>query len=89
LRRKILKSRTGINMSEEQKYNQSLATIKSGQAKEVEVFDFYTNKHIGKYHSVAWACRELGISIRNTKPYLVLSGKRNRVRNFVFKYTNN
>jgi hypothetical protein len=81
------KSLTGQKRSEETKKKQSISTIKSGQAKEVEVFKFSTNEFIGRFHSISEACRFLGFYRLNSKAVMVANGKRNQTQGYVFSYT--
>lgn len=79
-------SLTGKRRSDEVKKRQSLSTIKSGQAKEVDVFIYKTNEYVGRYYAIAQACRELGFYHLNGKATQVLKGKRNHVQGYYFKY---
>jgi len=82
------KSLTGQKRSEETKKKQSISSIKSGQAKEVDVFKFSTNEFIGRFHSISEACRFLGFHHLNGKAVMVANGKRNQTQGYVFSYTN-
>lgn len=78
----------GQKRSEETKKNQSLSTIKSGQAKQTLIIDYYTNEPLGIYHSMSEACRSVGLSPKNDggKACMVANGKRKQVKGYVFKY---
>jgi group I intron endonuclease len=80
------KSLTGQKRTEEVKKKQSLSTIKSGQAKPVDVFRFDNNEYIGRFHAISEACRILGFHHLNGKACLVANGKRNQTHGYVFKY---
>jgi hypothetical protein len=77
---------TGQKRNEETKRKQSLSSIKSGQAKEVDVFNYDTNEYIGRYYAISEACRQLGFYHLNGKATQVAKGKRNHVQGYVFKY---
>jgi hypothetical protein len=78
----------GIKKSDEDKKKQSLSTIKSGQAKEVDVFKYNTNEYIGRFYAISEACRILGFHHLNGKAVQVAKGKRNHTQGYVFKYVN-
>jgi hypothetical protein len=80
------KSLTGQKRSEEEKHKQSLRTIKSGQAKSTDVYNFNNNEYVGRFHSISEACRILGFHKSNSKACLVAKGKRNQTHGYVFKY---
>ena len=75
----------GQTRSEEVKKKQSLSSIKSGQAKSVDVFRFDNNDYIGRFHSISEACRTLGFHHANSKACLVANGKRKQTHGYVFK----
>ena len=81
------KSLTGKKRSQETKIKQSLSSIKSGQAKEVDVFRFGTNEYIGRFYAISEACRFLGFHHLNGKAIMVANGKRNQTQGYVFSYT--
>ena len=85
-RLKRSKSLTGQKRSEEEKHKQSLRTIKSGQAKSVDVFEYDSGKYVGRYYAIAEACRVLGFHHSNSKAVLVAKGKRNQTHGYVFRY---
>lgn len=85
---KRFKNIRGKKRSQETKNKQSLSSIKSGQAKEVDVFKFSTNEFIGRFHSISEACRFLGFHHLNGKAVMVANGKRNQTQGYVFSYTN-
>ena len=72
--------------SEETKKRQSLGAIKSGQAKEVDVYKYDTNEYIGRFYAIAEACRNLGIPHLHGKASQVAKGKRNHTQGYVFRY---
>lgn len=80
------KSLTGQKRSEEVKKKQSLSSIKSGQAKSVDVFRFEDNEYIGRFYAISEACRILGFYHSNSKASLVANGKRNQTHGYVFKF---
>jgi len=85
---KRFKNIRGIKKSDEDKKKQSLSTIKSGQAKEVDVFKYNTNEYIGRFYAISEACRILGFHHLNGKAVQVAKGKRNHTQGYVFKYVN-
>jgi hypothetical protein len=85
-RLKRSKSLTGQKRSEEEKHKQSLRTIKSGQAKTVDVFKYDSGEYVGRYYAIAEACRVLGFHHSNSKAVMVANGKRNQTHGYVFKY---
>lgn len=85
-RARMSKSHLGKKHSPEECKNQSLRTISSGQAKAVEVFDYYSGDFIGEYYAISEACRELGIPNNDSKACLVAKGKRKQTKGYVFKY---
>jgi hypothetical protein len=82
---KRFKNIIGTKRSEETKKKQSLSSIKSGQAKSVDVFRFDNNDYIGRFHSISEACRTLGFHHANSKACLVANGKRKQTHGYVFK----
>jgi hypothetical protein len=85
-RLKRSKSLKGQKRSEEEKHKQSLRTIKSGQAKTVDVFKYDSGEYVGRYYAIAEACRVLGFHHSNGKSVMVAKGKRNQTHGYVFKY---
>ena len=83
---KRFKNIIGSKKSDETKKKQSLSSIKSGQAKEVDVFKFETNEYVGRFHAISEACRMLGFHHLNSKAILVANGKRRQTQGYVFKY---
>jgi hypothetical protein len=83
---KKINSLTGQKRSEEEKNKQSLRTIKSGQAKSVDVYRFDNNKHVGRFYAISEACRILGFQKLNGKACQVAKGKRKQTQGYVFKY---
>ena len=82
------KALKGLKRTEETKKNQSLASIKSGQSKEVDVFKYDTNEFIGRFYAISEACRILGFHKLNGKAVQVAKGKRNHTNGYVFRYVN-
>jgi hypothetical protein len=80
------KSLTGQKRSDDVKKKQSLSSIKSGQAKSVDVFKYDSGEYVGRYYAIAEACRVLGFHHSNSKAVLVAKGKRNQTHGYVFKY---
>jgi hypothetical protein len=85
-RLKRSKSLKGQKRSEEEKHKQSLRTIKSGQAKTVDVFKYDSGEYVGRYYAIDEACRVLGFHHSNGKAVMVAKGKRNQTHGYVFKY---
>lgn len=85
-KRKRSEALSGQKRTQEIKNKMSLSTIKSGQAKEVDVFVYETNEYIGRYYAIAQACRELGFYHLNGKATQVANGKRNHVKGYTFRY---
>ena len=87
LKRGVFKSR---KKSEEEKKKQSLATIKSGQAKKTEVIKYDTNESLGVYHSLSEAIRSVGLNpIKYSGKASCIAkgvGTRKKVKGFTFKY---
>lgn len=84
---KRMKNIRGSKKSETTKLKQSISSIKSGQAKSVNVYRYDTNEFVGKFHSVSFALKLLGFDKRNTHPFAVLKGKRNQSKGYVFRYS--
>jgi len=84
--KKRFKNIIGSKKSEETKKKQSLASIKSGQAKTVDVFKYVTNEYIGRFYAISEACRVLGIHHLNGKATQVAKGKLKQTKGFVFVY---
>jgi hypothetical protein len=78
----------GQKRSDETKKRQSESSIKSGQAKEVNVFKFGTNEYVGRFYAISEACRVLGFHHLNSKAILVANGKRRQTQGYVFRYVN-
>jgi hypothetical protein len=87
-RLKRSKSLTGQKRSEETKHKQSLSTIKSGQAKSVNVYKYDNGEYVGTYYAISEACRILGFHNLNSKAVMVANGKRIQTKGYVFKYVN-
>lgn len=85
-KRKRNQSLTGQKRTEETKTKQSLSSVKSEQAREVDVFAYETNEYVGRYYAISEACRQLGFHYLNGKATQVAKGKRNHVKGYVFKY---
>lgn len=83
---KRMKNIRGSKKSEETKLKQSISSIKSGQAKAVDVYKYDTNEFVGKFHSVSYALKSLGFSPRETHAFSVLKGKRKQTHGYVFRY---
>jgi hypothetical protein len=79
---------TGKKRTDDSKKKQSLSSVKSGQAKEVDVFKYNTNEYIGRFYAISEACRILGFHHLNGKAVQVAKGKRNHTQGYVFKYVN-
>lgn len=79
-------SLTGQKRSEEVKKKQSLSSIKSGQAKPVDVYKFKTNEYVGRFYAISEACRTLGFHKLNGKAVMVAKGKRQQTQGYIFKY---
>jgi len=86
--KKRFKNIKGIKRSDDTKKKQSLGTIKSGQAKEVDVFKYKSNEFIGRFYAISEACRVLGFHHLSGKAIEVAKGKRNHTQGYVFKYVN-
>jgi hypothetical protein len=87
VKRGVFKSR---KKSEEEKKKQSLATIKSGQAKKTEIINCDTNESLGVYHSISEALRSVGLEpIKYSGKASLIArgiGTRKKVKGFTFKY---
>jgi hypothetical protein len=79
-------SLTGQKRSDDVKKKQSLSSVKSGQAKSVDVFEYDSGEYVGRYYAIAEACRVLGFYHSNSKAVLVAKGKRNQTHGYVFRY---
>lgn len=79
-------SLTGQKRSDDVKKKQSLSSIKSGQAKSVDVFEYDSGKYVGRYYAIAEACRVLGFYSVNSKASLVANGNRNQTHGYIFKF---
>lgn len=82
------KSLLGKKRNEETKKRQSLSSVKSGQAKSVNVYKFDTGEYVGTYYAISEACRILGFHKLNGKAVQVAKGKRSHTQGYVFKYVN-
>jgi hypothetical protein len=78
----------GHKMTDERKHKHSLATIKSGQAKETIVIDYKNGVELGVFHSISEACRYVGLNpIKHCgKASMVANGKRKQVKGYSFKF---
>jgi len=83
---KRFKNIIGSKKTEETKKRQSLGSIKSGQAKEVDVFKYDTNEFVGRFYAIAEACRVLGFHHLSGKAIEVAKGRRRQTQGYVFKY---
>jgi hypothetical protein len=83
---KRINSLTGQKRSDETRRKQSLSSIKSGQAKSVDVFKFDSGDYVGRYYAISEACRILGFRNAIGKACLVANGKRNQTHGYVFRY---
>ena len=79
-------SLSGLKRSDEAKKRQSLGSIKSGQAKEVDVYKYDTNEYVGRFYAISEACRVLGFHHLNGKAVQVAKGKRSHTQGYVFRY---
>lgn len=86
-RQKRSNSLKGQKRTLETKQKQSLASIKSGQAKRTLLYDINDN-FIGEYHSLSEACRSVGLNPAKStgKAASVAANKRNHYKGFKFKY---
>lgn len=73
----------------ETKIKQSIASVKSGQAKRASIFNAKTDEFLGEFHSMSEALRNVGLCpIKySSKASLVARGKRNHVKGFKVVYT--
>ena len=85
---KRFKNIKGCKRDESTKLNQSISSIKSGQAKEVDVFKLGTGEFVGRFHAISYACRILGFHGLSSKASSVAKGKRKHTKGYVFKYVN-
>ena len=83
---KMSNSQKGRTHSDEEKKKQSLRTVKSGQAKSVDVFKFDDGSYVGRFYAIAQACRVLGFHKLNGKAVMVAKGKRMQTQGYVFRY---
>jgi hypothetical protein len=86
-RQKRSNSIKGQKRTLDTKRKQSIASIKSGQAKTTLLYDINDN-FIGEYHSLSEACRSVGLnpSKYSGKATMVAANKRNQCKGFKFKY---
>lgn len=78
--------RNGTVFSKEILDKKSLSTIKSGQAKAVNVYKYENMEFIGSWYALSQACRELGILYMNSKAVAVANGERKQTKGYVFRY---
>lgn len=87
LKRGVFESR---KRSEETKRKQSLASVKSGQAKKTEIIKYDTGESLGIYHSISEALRSVGLEpVKHSgKASLIARGVGNRksLKGFKFQY---
>ena len=83
---KRIEALTGQKRSEEVKHKQSLSTIKSGQAKSVDVFKFDDGSYVGRFYAISQACRVLGFQQLVGKASMVANGIRKQTQGYVFRY---
>jgi hypothetical protein len=87
VKRRIFESR---NRSEETKIKQSLASVKSGQAKKTAVYIYETKELVGIYHSASEAIRSVGLDpIRHSCKVTIIANKltnRKRIGKYTFEY---
>jgi hypothetical protein len=87
IKRRIFESRT---RSEETKIKQSLASVKSGQAKKTAVYIYETKELVGVYHSASEAIRCVGLDpIRHSSKVAIIANKltnRKRIGKYTFEY---
>jgi hypothetical protein len=76
----------GKKRNSDTKAKQSLSTIKSGQAKSVDVYIYKTGEYVGRYYAISEACRQLGFHHLNSKATQVAKGNRNHVQGYSFVY---
>jgi group I intron endonuclease len=88
-RLKRAKSLTGKKRNEKTKRKQSLSTVRSGQAKPVDVFRYENGDYVGRFYVISEACRVLGFHNLNGKASMVAKGKRSQTQGYVFKYVTN
>lgn len=79
--------------SEERKKQQSLATIKSGQAIETKLIDYKTKEVIGIFHSISEALRFVSLCPKRYigKASIIARGisTRKKLKGYTFEYTKN
>jgi len=87
IKRRIFESRT---RSEETKIKQSLASVKSGQAKKTAVYIYETKELVGVYHSASEAIRCVGLDPkRHSCKVTIIANKltnRKRIGKYTFEY---
>jgi hypothetical protein len=87
IKRRIFESRT---RSEKTKIKQSLASVKSGQAKKTAVYIYETKELVGIYHSASEAIRCVGLDpIRHSGKVAIIANKltnRKRIGEYTFEY---
>lgn len=83
---KRIKSLVGKKRSDEVKMKQSLSSVKSGQAKQVDIFKYDNGEYVGRFYAIAEACRILGFKKLSGKASQVAKGARRQVKGYVFKY---
>jgi len=87
LKRGVFESR---KRTEETKKKQSLASIKSGQAKKTEIINCDTNESLGIYYSVSEALRSVGLEpIKYSGKASLIArgiGNRKKIKGYSFKY---
>jgi len=86
-REKRSKSLKGQTRTIETKIKQSIASIKSGQAKTTLLYDINDN-FLGEFHSLSEACRFAGLNPKkySGKAANVAANKRNYCKGYKFKY---
>lgn len=83
---KRIKSLVGKKRSDEVKMKQSLSSVKSGQAKQVDIFKYDNGEYVGRFYAISEACRILGFKNLNGKAVQVAKGTRRQVKGYIFKY---
>lgn len=79
----------GFKFSDEAIENMKIAASERGESKETTVYDFKTMSVIGTFPSLSEACRYIGLNKNERcKASLVARGKRNRVKEYSFSFTN-
>lgn len=81
-------SSTGLKRCDDTKRKQSVSSIKSGQAKQTNLYVYETGELIGTFHSISEACRHIGLSplTNSSKACMVANGKRKQMKGYIFKY---